>query len=235
MRDFSTMDADARISDAVAQRSSEIRRSIEGRIAVFKQVTVDLSVAQDVSMPYKVGLPFRSVFVRRATDSTAVLYLAPNENSIGNMEEAMDFYKNDSFDFGLMLSAAYLWWPAQAGKSMTLFLSTEGRMQAGSQISQIAGGLSVSDGSSINSAALASTGDQAKVTITAATMILPTDADRKKATLYIDGPCWGGDANVAVGARGTLFPAGQVVVANTGPFYLVPVGASVNVYGNVEK
>lgn len=235
MRDFSSLDSDARVAESAAQRASEIKRGIAGRVAVFQKVYCDLGTAQNANNAFKISVPFRSVFVRSATDSGAVVYLAPNENAIGNIAEALPLYKNDSFDFGITMAGAFLWWPAQAGKVIELYVSTEGRMQTGSQISQIAGGLSVSDGSTITSNVLGSAGDQAKLSITAATMVLPADTDRKKGTIYIDGPCWGGDAGVEVGARGVLFPAGLITVSNTAAFYLAPVAGTVNVFGNVEK
>jgi len=235
MRDFSDLDSDARIADASAQRASELRRGNSGRLAIFSKIYCDLRTAQSQNNAYKISVPFRSVFVRSATDSNAVVYLAPNENAIGNIAEALPLYKNDSFNFGVMMAGAFLWWPQQPGKTMELYVSTEGDMKPGSQLSQLAGGVSVLDGTTVISDGLASTADQATIAIATATMVLPADTDRKKATLYIDGDCWGGDASVAVGARGVLFKAGLIELANTGAFYLAPVLGTVNVYGNIEK
>lgn len=234
MRDFSDMDSDARISEAAGERASQIRRGSTGRVVTFQRVQCNLDIAQESGNALRISVPFKSVFVRVATDSTAVVYLSPNENSIGSIAEAMPLYKNDSFDFGEFISAGYLWWPRQAGKSIELYLATQGRMQPGSQVSQVAGGLSVSDGSALNSNKLS--GGAASVSVgTTATQILPANTDRKVATLYLSSGLWVGDSAVATGTRGIYAPQGQFVYRNTAPLYGIAPAGTVTVTGNVEE
>lgn len=220
--------------DRRSLRNQEIAEGIAGRLNVFQKIYCDLGTAQNAANAYKISVPFRSVFVREATDSSAVVYFSPNENSIGNIAEAMPLYKNDSFDFGFTLPGGYLWWTAQSGKTMSLYLSTLGRMTPGSQVSQIAGGLTVSSGSSLASNLL--TGGVATIALTGtAAKILDTDTDRKMAELYFDADVWVGDASVAIGSRGRLVQAGEYVYQNTAQLYAVAVTGSANVFGNVHK
>lgn len=235
MRDYSTEDRESRLASSQLQRNAEIARGIEGRVLTFQKVYCDLATAQNANNAMKISVPFRALFVRTATDSTAVVYFSPNENSIGNIAEAMPLYKNDSFNFGIMIAGGYLWWPAQTGKIMEIYLSTEGEMKPGSQVSQIAGGLSVSDGSSLASNLL--TGGLATIALpaAAATKILDTDTDRKSAELYFDTDVWVGDASVSPNARGLLVLAGGYTYKNTAQLYAYPDSGAGNVFGNVHK
>jgi len=216
-----------------SERESEISEMLSGRANIFQKVYCDLATAQPSNRLYRVTIPFRSIFVRDATDSTAVVYFSPNENSIGNVAEALPLYKNDTFDFARMIAGGYFWWDAQAGKTMSIYVSTMGAMRAGSQLSQISGGFSISDGSAIASNKL--TGEVATIACPAgaATQILSADSDRKVMNLYIDGAAWIGDASVAPNARGTLVQPGIITINSTALLYLYPAGgATVNVYGN---
>lgn len=229
MLDLSMAD---RIADRIANRMSEIQRSISGREAVFQKISIDLSTARGENNGDKIAIPFRSVFVRNATDTSALVYLSPGENHIGAMASAMPLYKNDSFDFGKTLANAYLWWPAQAGKTIDLYLSTEGAMTAGSQISTIAGGLSISQGSALSSAKLAGSVALITVTSAAAVAILDADADRKNIIMFTDQDIWIGDASVAVGTRGIYIPAGFFEWPCTSLLYAIAVAADATVTGN---
>ncbi len=224
MRNYSDADRESRQSESDLQRNSDIARGIAGRVLTFQKIYCDLNTAQNANNAMKIGVPFRSLFVRTATDSTAVVYFSPNENSIGNIAEAMPLYKNDSFNFGKTIPGGYLWWTAQSGKVIEIYLSTDGEMKPGSQVSQIAGGLSVSDGSALSSNLL-----------TTATKILDTDTDRKSAELYFDNDVWVGDASVAVDVRGRLVLAGEYIYKNTAQLYAVPVSGIAKVFGNVHK
>ncbi len=224
------MDLDQNIR--AGERESQILEMNTGRRNIFQKIYCDLATAQPSNRLYRVTVPFRSIFVRSATDATAIVYFSPNENSIGNVAEALPLYKNDSFDFGFMISGGYFWWDAQSGKTMELYVSTLGRMQTGSQLSQISGGFSVSDGSALASNKLS--GGVATIACPAgsATKILDADADRKRIDLYIDGQAWLGDASVAPNSRGVLVMPGITSVPATSVMYLYPVAGTVNVYGN---
>jgi hypothetical protein len=236
MRDFGNPDYDSRVAERAAQRSAEIKQNVSGRVLSFQQVYCDLSTVQASNNARKISIPFRSLFVRDATDSSAVVYFAPNDNAIGNIAEALPLYKNDTFDFEQTMSGGFLWWTAQAGKTMTIFFSTQGAMRPGSQISQLAGGVSISTGSARASNGLGSAGNAASVALSStAAMILKSDTSRKNATLYFDSDTWIGDASVAVGSRGTFVSAGSTIEdSNTAPLYGI-VAVSGNVYGTTES
>lgn len=235
MRD-ADLDLKSFVRDDQDRRNQFIRYGTDQRPIIFQKITLALDTARSSSDPLKVSFPFVSVFMREATDSTAEISLMPIDNGIDRVDSALALRKNDAFDFKNMIPGGQLFWTAQAGKSVTLIFSTMGAMKPGAQLSQIAGGVSVSDGSSISSAKLSSTGAAPTVTVTtAATQICATDTDRKVLTFYFPADCWVGDASVAVGTRGVYQPAGQLVYKNTAALYAIAVSGSVVVTGNQEN
>lgn len=222
------------VAEVVAKRNAQISQSISGREALVKKVPIDLTTARSRNNALKVPIPFISVVVEAATDSTAKLYLSLGDNTLSSIEDAKELKANDSFEFSAMVAVAYLWWDAQSGKSMNLCFATTGVFKPGSQISQISGGLAISEGSALSSAKLGSLGTAATVAVPtgAGTVILPADTDRKNNRMYTDADIWIGDASVAVDARGIYVPAGWFEWPCTSILYATSVAGTANVYGN---
>ncbi len=215
-------------------RAAAIQQAVEGRKRVCFSVTIDLTTAQTSTSPLELAFPFRTYWVQDATDSTAEAFLVPNPHNEGNLNAAIPVHKNDSARLDNPVSGGYLYWTEQSGKSMTIFFFVDADVRPGSMINTIAGGVSISDGSSLSSANLDSTGDQASVTITSAAVqeVCPSDTDRKLLEIYFSGPVWLGDSSVAVGTRGIYWPGGLYEYKNSAALYAIAVGADVTATGN---
>ena len=224
----------SKLASWAADRNAEIAGNIQGREALLKKVPIDLSVARSVNNALKISVPFKSVTVEAATDSTCKIYLGLGDNTLDALQDAKELKANDSFDFERFVGSAFLFWDAQAGKSLKLVFSTTGSFKPGSQISQISGGLSISEGSALSSAKLGSLGTAATVAVpdSAATVILPADTDRKNNRLYTDADIWIGDASVAVNARGIPITTGWFEWPSTSILYAIAVSGTANIYGN---
>jgi len=224
----------SKLADWAATRNAQIAGNIQGREALLKKVPIDLTTARSVNNALKIGVPFKSVSVEGATDSTCKIYLGLGDNTLDALQDAKELKANDSFDFDSFVSSAFVFWDAQAGKSLKLVFATTGSFKPGSQISQISGGLSISEGSAISSAKLGAAGNAATVALDAVTaaVILPSDTDRKNQRMYTDAPIWIGDASVAVNARGIPIPAGWFEWPCTSILYAISVAGTANIYGN---
>jgi hypothetical protein len=113
-----------------------------------QSITLDLTTAKLSTSPMKIAFPFTSIFVASATDTTVnvkmQLFGQDSMNSVFSMS------KNDSFTMPFPVPEAYLSWPAQAGKSITIVFFVSGEFRPGSQISVINGGVSISEGSAVS-------------------------------------------------------------------------------------
>ena len=227
------------IRDDEIKRTSEIRYGTDFRPFLLNVITIALDTARASSNPLRISAPFRSVFIRSATDTSTSIKLLPNDNKISDTDNPLELYKNDSFDFEKIISGGYLYWSAQTGKSVTLWLSTQGVMKPGSQISQVAGGVSIVSGSAMSSNNLGAAGSSVRVSVTTtATQICPSDTSRKKLAVYFDGPVWIGDAsvNATVGSvRGIYFPGGVFEWENTAALYAITAAGTVTASGNYES
>jgi len=222
----------SRIAEAVAQRNAEISQSISGREAIIKVVPLALDTARSINNALKISIPFKSVCVEAATDSTTKIFMGLGDNSLSAMGDAKQLTANDSFEFSGMVSSAYLYWAAQSGKSMNLVFSTMGAFKPGSQISQISGGVSVSEGSALASNLL--TGGVATIAVVtgAGQKIIDSDTSRKNMQIFTDAPIWIGDSSVAVNTRGVRVEAGLFNWPCTAALYATAVAGTANVYGN---
>lgn len=190
-------------------------------------VTLDLSTARLQTNPYKIGFPFKSVYVEAATD-----VLANIEMQIGmqdTIQSSVTMKLNDSLSLDIPTSEAYIWWPAQTAKTITLVFFTAAEFRSGSQISVTGGGVSIVDGSTLTHP------DRVVLAAATPTIIAPALATRKCATLQnaTGAEMWIGGTTVSnTGAKqGILIPANGVVEwRNTGALYGFSVagGAVIN-------
>lgn len=193
----------ARLAEFSAQQNAEIAGNIQGREALLQPVYLDLSVARPKENALKIGIAFKSVCVENPSDSSAYCKLALGDNTVASLEGAKILKSNDSFEFTRMVSSSYLWWPAQSGKYMTLVFATTGVFKPGSQVSQLAGGVSILDGSGVSSAYLGASSNSSEISVAAtATLILPADSNRKMAELEVI------DADVRIGDSGVTATTG---------------------------
>ena len=220
-------------------RAAGIQQAVEGRRRVCFSVTLDLSTAQLSTSPLELAFPFRGFWVQTASDSTAQVNLVPNPKNEGVLNAAIPLSKNDFGKNEEIISGGYLYWTAQAGKTMTIFFFVDGEFRPGSLINTIAGGVTSSDGSAISTSKLDTLGNQTSVSVsTSATIVAPTDTDRKLLELYVPGPVVYGDSAVVStpGSEiGTYFPGGILEWRNTAAIYMAAVSGTVRVSGTYHS
>ena len=183
-------------------------------------IDLTLTTARTPENPYRVGFPFKSVFVREATDGTVSVDLRPTTND--SFQSPVKLKLNDSLIMGRPVSEAFLSWSAQAGKTIQLVFFVTSEFRSGSQVSQNAGGVSISDGTAFVNAQL---------TLVAATAlsVFASDSTRKKGTLQntTGASIWVGASTVTnSGATiGIEVPSGGIFYwSNTAQLYAYSVG-----------
>jgi hypothetical protein len=179
-------------------------------------ITIALDTAKLSTDPFKIGFPFKSLFVSDATDTAVQVSLIPGARD--SLQGAITLSKKDSWDSDAMVAEAYLYWSAQASKSITLLFFVDSSFRSGSQISVTAGGVSISSGSSATQASV-------NLAATTAAAIAPALSTRKQATIQnLSG------ADLYVGADNTITDTastgsiriadgGIIVWQNTGALY----------------
>lgn len=161
--------------------------------------------------------PFKSIYVESATDSDTFVWVFTNSREMQNV--AFKMTMNSSVEFNYPVSKVFVFWDAQASKSMTLKAFSDAVFRTGKIISQNAGGVSISDGSAIAAAA------RTTLAATTAAIIAPQNLNRKNglvqnntgADLWIAGT----SAVTNSGAtRGIKLPDGAIYeLRNTGALY----------------
>lgn len=136
-----------------------------------QKLTLDLSTAKLETDPFVVNFPFRTFFVQTASDNSVEVNFKPVTRD--SYQSFFPVKKNDVWSADYPISAAFLHWSAQSGKSITLVFFVDSEFRSGSQISVNSGGVSINDGSSFEA--------QTRVTLVATTaaIIAPANSDRK--------------------------------------------------------
>lgn len=198
--------------------------------------TQALDTAQAVNSPLAIG-PFQSVYVANATDilTTVNLRLASKAQQNGSIPLIRkDVLTNDDGPW----AGGYLDWTAQAGKTITLIFMKRGKFVSGSQISQISGGTTQSDGSTFTRTVVSLTG-------AAAVSLFPADSTMIKRSAFNDlgFDLFVGDVNTitdgvagATSTKGFRWPTGTPLVSqNTGVLYCYNPGVTASVVVLAEK
>jgi hypothetical protein len=124
-------------------------------------MTLALDTAKPDSQPLKIGFPFKALWVQDATDSAVVVNIRVGGRDLTNSPFKLrlnDVWKSDD-----PMAEAYLDWPAQTGKSVTILYSINSDFTSGRNVSVNSGGVSINEGDSFTTA---------QVTMTAATATL---------------------------------------------------------------
>jgi len=194
------------IADQIAQRPFSVQIQ-----------TIDLSSARLITDPYSIRGQFRSLYIQEATDTYAnINVLLGSRDSV---QSAFKMKQNDSIAMSQPINEAYLYWSAQAGKTLTFVTFTDVEFRSGSQISVTGGGVSIVDGSTITGPT------RVTLSATTATIIIPANSTRKKVTLenktgavlYIGGSTIGAVGGATEGI--SVSPGGTVIWSNTGALY----------------
>lgn len=167
------------VSDAILELANQVKKASIFRGSTQKpfevqSVTIDLSTAKLSTDPYRIGFSFKSVYISAATDVLANISMLPNSRD--SFQSAVPLKLNDSWSIENPVAEAYLYWPAQAGKTMTLHFFVESEFRSGSQISVTGGGVSIVSGSSFTRVV-------STLVAATATAILTSDTTRKQANI----------------------------------------------------
>lgn len=219
------------------ENASNIQQAVESRRQISKVIlSQDLSTAKLSTSPLLIDFPFKTVWVQDATDSNVTVSLVLNPINEGTLNAPMTLQRNLAISLERPVAGAYLYWSAQASKTITIYFLTDGDVRPGSLISQITGGVSIQDGTSVSSSKMDAGASASKsVTSASAVAMFPADSTRKVMTCYTDQDIWVGDSSVAVGTRGIFIAGGsRFVWKNTAALYGIAVGATATVTGNWE-
>lgn len=194
--------------------------------SLFQRLSLDLTTAKTEANALKIGFGFKCIYVELATDTSTLVSFKPSVRS--QNVSYLQLGRKDVIDFDHRIDGGFLFWSAQAAKTMTLVFILEASFKSGSQISQNSGGVSINEGSAV--------GAPTAVTLAAATAaaILPSDLDRKVSTLQNNtgADLWVGSATVtnAGATMGIKIASGQTLVwKNTAALYGYSVaGGTVN-------
>lgn len=185
----------------------------------IQSITLNLATAQLSTQPFRVGFPFKSVYVSAATDVLANVVLIPTTQD--SYQSGVPLKLNDSWTIDEPTSEAYIYWTAQAGKTITLHFFVNSEFRTGSQISVTGGGVSIVEGSTLSTTRVA-------LTAITATSVLAADSTRKTASIQNNtgADVWFGGPSVSnTGANlGYKVPAGGTFIfKNTGTLYAYSV------------
>lgn len=188
----------------------------------IQTMTLTLTTARDENLPLRIGFPFKSVFVREATDGTVKVKIRPTTQD--SYQSGVNLKLNDSLILQRQVSEAFISWDAQSGKTIELVFFVSSEFKSGSQVSQNAGGVSISDGTAFTTARTA-------LTAATATSVLASDSTRKKGTIQntTGASIWVGDSTVtnSGATMGLEIPTGGVFYwSNTAALYAYSVLAS---------
>lgn len=95
-------------------------------------LTIDLSTERLKSNALKVSFPFKSLYVEQASDANCIVNVIPEsqDDGVGGLQLSLKDSITDEFGF----RCVYLYWPAQAGKSMVIKFFTTSNFTTGSLV-----------------------------------------------------------------------------------------------------
>jgi hypothetical protein len=201
-----------------------------------QSVTIALDAGNDKSSgnfgnPFKISFPFKSVYLQAATDTATYVNLAPDTQD--TYQSGIPMKLNDCLVLNSPVSSAFLTWPAQAGKTVTLIFFVSAEFRTGSQLSVSGGGVSINDGSAFT---------MTNVSLTAGTagQVFALNGLRKISTFQNNSGAsvWVGLSTVtnSGATRGYEVPAGASFQwRNSAQLYAYSVAGGTNILALIEE
>ena len=204
----------------IQNQASIIGDGAEQNSPLIVQV-IALDTARDITNPLILDFPFQSVTVQTATDQNTNVLISFNTRTTEGTANGLTLKNNSVCNFPYSVARAYLWWAAQAGKTVTLAFLRTGNFTTGNNITSISGGVVVQEGGTITTRTLASL----PAISSTAGILCPADATR--ICEYItnqDGfNYYLGDASVTkpggLNPGITMTPGSIYILRNTGALY----------------
>lgn len=95
-----------------------------------KKIICDLSVAVEAIAPKRITGPFKSLYIEYATDTGAYVYFKARSND--DFQAWRKLKNKDTIEFDTIVNEAFLYYPAQAGKTLEIIVSYAGKTRPGS-------------------------------------------------------------------------------------------------------
>jgi len=140
-----------------------------------KKLTIDLTTAQLETAPLKIGFAFTSLYVVSASDTSSNVQMKVDTRD--SYQDSFDLFKKDSLEFPGPKKEAYIYWEAQANKTMEILFFVTGRFKPGSNVTEISSSVGANSRSLVTPVSV----------LTTETALLSLDLNRKKATIFNDG------------------------------------------------
>jgi hypothetical protein len=178
----------------------------------------NLATARDQNQAYAVPFKFKSIRVEKASGADVEVKLIVGKNLSGR--DFILLRQNDTINFDY-LTEGWLYWDAQAGETMQILFGIDVEFRQGSLISESTGGVVISEGTDVETAASATVA-------TTAGVLLAADLTRKMSTIQnkSGASIWLGDSTVTA-LTGFELPANAVYeFKNTDALYAIASGAS---------
>jgi len=186
-----------------------------------------------VTNPFKIKMPVTSIRCEDATDNTAEIRVSLNADTTQQISNYTTVRKNDSIKFNTPASSLFLTWNSQSGKTITIICYVDVNFESGTQVSSIAGGVSISEGASYVT-------EKFDITALTAFELFPSDSDRKLGTwLNQNGTCYIGPTSLVSNTgtnKGEIINNGEELEwRNTAALWVYPMSSSTDEVKGVQK
>lgn len=132
------------------KKSNELAYSRQNQPKRMEKLVLNLAIAQTEG--YKVPVPFKSCVVSRiyststGTDKAGSIRILFDQPNLGNLNNAVNLFVNDTLKSETLFTESYLLWSAQADTTMELYFFPDLEISTGTTKTQIVGTVTTSNG-----------------------------------------------------------------------------------------
>lgn len=215
------------------KKSNELAYSRQNQPKRMEKLVLNLATANTEG--YKVPVPFKSCVVSRiyststGTDKAGSIRILFDQPNLGNLNNAVNLFVNDTLKSETLFTESYLLWSAQADTTMELYFFPDLEISTGTTKTQIVGTVSVA-GSTRISAPVSAT-----ITGTSGTLYTAPANSYAIVNLFINGGT--GNNNVSIdGNTAALVGSGYFTYSNIiiGASQAVTISASTGMTANIS-
>lgn len=224
---------DQSVANSLVDRTREVGQAhiVDNRVnrsQTVQRIRIDLSVERRREDPRAIDFPFQSFFIESASSPNAFLYFLPGTKEL-SQEHFRAGYR-DGWGQDYPISQAFMFWPPQVGAWVDVVFFFDSHFRSGSQVNVNAGGVSINDGSSVQTLDPVTVG-------TSVTPILPQNLLRKVTLLQNDGTSdvFVGDASVSTAKGIRIKPGESFEWRNTAALFGISGSAGQNIRAMNEE
>lgn len=132
------------------KKSNELAYSRQNQPKRMEKLVLNLATAQTEG--YKVPVPFKSCVISRiyststGTDKAGSIRILFDQPNLGNLNNAVNLFVNDTLKSETLFTESYLLWSAQADTTMELYFFPDLEISTGTTKTQIVGTVTTSNG-----------------------------------------------------------------------------------------